>query len=227
MGKRLHMFGCGVVLACLLLTPALARGHTVTTQLDEVYSGATPLGPAPWLTLRFKDYAPNLVLLTVTTTDILAPEFVSEIEFNYNPLKNVKNLAFTSQSGVAFKSVALKANGEHAGPIHTFDVDLAFATANNGKRLGPGATASILISSTKPGETLEALDFNFFTLYRGEHVAAAAHIQGIPLPSGSGSAWVGSEVLVAMPEPSTMLLAGLGLAVLARMRRGRRQGARV
>lgn len=215
----------GIIMACLIVMAGAPGVKALGLGLDQVYSGGGFSGQAPWITLDFSDAGLNRVLLTVTASGLVSPEFASRIDFNYNPDKELSNLVFTLQGGVAFTGYSFDENGIHAGPIHTFDIELKYATANKGGRFGAGSVSTILISSVLASDNLSALDFGFATPYGGGAYYAAAHAQG--LAGSPGSAWIGTDQPppVPNPEPGTMLLMGAGVigAALARRRGAKRR----
>jgi len=221
----------GIIMACLIVLAGAPGVKALGLGLDQVYSGGVPSGQAPWITLDFSDAGLNRVLLTISASGLVSPEFASRIAFNYNPGKELSNLVFTLQGGIPFAGYSLDEDGIHAGPVHAFDIGIEFATANRGKRFGAGTVSSILITSAQAADNLNALDFGHGVPRNVGVYYAAAHVQG--LAGSPGSAWIGMEPPppIPNPEPGTMLLMGAGVigAALARMRgaKPRQSGGRV
>jgi len=224
MQKHILKYVALAALFSLVLLPTLSRAAEVTIDLNQVYSGGAPSGPAPWASLTFTDVGPNQVLLTLSGSGLVDPEFISQFSFDYNPAKLLSDLSFSLQNGVPFASVSADPDSEKAGPIHTFDVSLDYATSNKGNRFGADAITEILISAPA-GDHLSALDFDFSTPFNNLPSFAAAHVQGIP---GGDSCWIegtGATVLrgSSVPEPASMLLMSLGVAGLGLGRRLRKK----
>jgi hypothetical protein len=218
-------------IAALLASATSASAASFTFNLSTVYDGATPTGPAPYLSATFADVSPNVVELTFNAANLNGSEYVTEWDFNLDPLINPVSLVgnVTHTGGLAASSVNFRdANNEFkAGPSDFYDIEFIFPKANSGDRLGVQVIQSIY-QFTLPG--LTAASFNFIAQGgNGPDYYSAAHVQSIG-PSGSSS-WIASgpgvefddEQPSPVPEPGSFALLGIGgIGLIARRYYGRK-----
>jgi hypothetical protein len=204
-----------------LCAPAL-RADVVTFEYVFEFSGAdAPTGPAPWLTATFDDgNTPGSVTLTLSASGLTGTEFVRGWYFNLDPSLNPTSLAFnkvSSSGSFASPAISTGVDAFKADGDGRYDIRFRFATDGGcSTRFGPGDVLTLEITGIS---TLTAHSFEFLSLPDGGNgpFVSAAHIQGIG-PDGEGSGWI------AVPEPSSMALAvvGLGAAAVAGVRRRRK-----
>jgi hypothetical protein len=219
----------------VILSAPLAQASTLTFDFATTYSNTTlPGGPAPWLTATFNDAtasAGNDVRLTLTAGGLTGSEFISNVYFNLNPAINPFDVQSTliSQPVNTVEAIAIGPNFFSAGPDGSYDIRIAFNTAEC-CRLNDNETVVLDFNLTTG--TLSANSFNFPSSPGGTSgpFFAAAHLQGIV--GGAGSTWIadsdggagdcpgcvpiGTANGGVIPEPTSMLLLGSGLAMAAR-----------
>lgn len=214
------------LLACALIvcaSPAFASSFTVL--YDQVVDSSMPVPSqtGPWLSATFEDYTYNGqtgVLLTLQALALLPDEFVSTWYFNYSG--DATELVLTSLSTgtgtVAYSSYSTwdpDSNGTHT-PGGDFYIKISYPTRNNaGTRFVDGLVSLIFITSTDGALSAE----DFLVAVDGEHYSLA-HIQG--MPGGLSTKVFGDLPPVSTPEPSTLILAGLGLIGAASLLRRRK-----
>lgn len=176
-------------------------------ELNYEFSGATaPAGTPPWLTASFSQYAPGVVELVMTATNLVADEFVTEWFFNLNPARDLSGLSFTHIEGMV-ATTEVSADGFSADGGGLYDVRFAFPNAPPSERFGAGDTSTYRIS----GAGLLAGDFSFLSAPHGGHGTwvTAAHVQGIG-ENAQYSGWVAARV----PEPAVYGEFGAVLAAI-------------
>jgi hypothetical protein len=192
-------------------------------QLNNVFSGFTPSGPAPWATAIFTDAGANTVTLTMT---VLAGsgQFITEWDFNSAV---TTGLTFTyvagSSTNPAATSVQLGSNSFQADGDGLYDIEFDFASGPPSSRFDAG---TVVYTITGTGITAATFDLLSSPAGGAGPFHTAAHLQGIPNTAGGNtcSGWIADTVAgssdgtlsgtcgAAVAEPSILLFGGLGLA---------------
>ena len=72
-----------------------AQATSLTASYNNEFSGGTaPVGPAPWITVNVNDATAQLgydVRMTIDTGGLSFNEFITETDFNINPIYNPTN----------------------------------------------------------------------------------------------------------------------------------------
>jgi hypothetical protein len=225
--------GMGVITAALLWSTNLFAA-TVDMGMDFTFSGTSPGSPTtPWSNARYQDNGDGTVNLTLTNPNLAGTESAKGVYLNFNDSLNVNNLSFsvvnslTSGSFTLPSSINLSKNGNKADGDGFYDILINFATGTTtSQTFGPGDTLTYKISYTSP---ISASDFEFKSSMGGGNGSyyAAEQVQNTP-NGGGGSAWIGANNFVVMPESSLGIAAGLFLAIGAAgslLRQTRRQTA--
>jgi hypothetical protein len=217
MSKRnLNTLVCILAVSCLVAFGANAsNGGVLTLRLDYAFNGTGPGGAAPWATAVFDDQAhPGYVTMTLTATDLQPTESIEEWYLNIDPAIVPSSLGFTLLSTTGtFDTTQLKVNtgaddAYKADGDGYYDIKVAFPhTDGADTRFTSGDSVTYKISGVSLAE-----EFNFFSTPGPGNASGpfkmAAHIQGTA--NGSSSGWVGP----ALPEPSSLVLGGIAVAVL-------------
>jgi len=225
MSKGISYRGQAVVYIGLigaLIGPPKVLADDFTFQFNNTFSGTSPTGPAPWVTVEIKDVAANTVDMTFSGSGLQGSEFADELYLNFNPNLDVTQLSInnlSSSGGFALPTSATGANAFMADGDGHYDIEFNFSTAN-GSRFMAGDSMTYQFTSTG---SLNADDFDFTSQMGGGagQWLAAAHINSI---GGSGqSGWDSPTQLTPAPEPGTLALMGMGLAGLVALRRRNRK----
>lgn len=200
----IHAVGC---IALLAVTTG-QRAEALTLDLGIVYTGSTPGGTAPWVTVTINDITANTVNVRVDHNASSATgQFVSDVYLNLNPFVSPIVLSNEINANKRNGVISLSNNGVNGAAGNNFDLGISFKTSNaqsGVNRLKPGEFWSADFSGTG----LSAASF-FAANNRGNFVGA--HVQGI---SGGLSGHI-----TAVPEPATLTALALGAAAVLRRRR--------
>ncbi len=195
------------ITAGLAAIGTFALPATVTFNLNSIYTGATPNGTAPWVTITIDDIAANKVNVRVDhNATSVAPQFVSKVWLNVSPF--VSDITISNEVNANKRDgFSLSNNNVNGGGGHVFDMELSFVTSNSGggvNRLKPGE----FWSGDMTGTGLTATNFLDVS---NNGLLAGAQIQGI---DGVNSGHVG-----IVPEPATMTALALGIGAIAARRK--------
>lgn len=225
--RRFRLVLC--IMAAMLALPGMVSAGVITLTLSKIYNGVAPIGPAPWSRATFTDGVdptdPTKPVVWLTMENLAtgsAGQFIDQWTFNVSNETVLSSLSFTyeallsSDANAATTIDYLVANGENASGGGNagkgFDIAFNFATAgNDDNRFMAGETSVYAIT----GSGVTASLFNATT---NKGLLTSAHIQGIPLGSGTTSG------AATVPEPSSLVLwsllgaAGMGITVVRRRR---------
>lgn len=211
-----------VGLTSFVVPAAPARAALLTLDLSvEFSSGVDPEGVSPWVTATFDDSfgGANTVRLTMSNTNLVDQEFVSEWSFNFDPALDPTLLSiFSVDIGASTPGVSAGANLFKADGDGFFDILFDFPPPPGSFAAEFTAGEQVVFDLTYVAP-ISASSFDFFSVmgggtgtYRG-----AAHVQAIG-SYDDGSGWIGDPG-ASVPEPASAWLFGLlGLAVLRRRR---------
>ena len=212
---RVGVFLCALMLG-ILIGSGDAYGSLITFDLSVEFSEATPPAEAaPWLNATFNDGgSPGSVVLTLTNTNLIGSEMVSQWIFNLDPDLNPGDLVFsppTKTGSFTSPSISTGVNAFKADGDGKFDIKLAFATGGGeDDRFGAGEGVEYTITGIP---SLTSGSFDFLSAPSGGHgpFPTAAHVQSIG--AGEDSGWV------SIPEPAAMSLLLVGAVGFVRRRR--------
>lgn len=221
---RSLVFGLAAMLV-LTLSKLPANATSFTYNLSSIISGNDPVGTSPWIIVTIADaLTPNTVNVTVDTSNLTSNgQFITDIYLNSRV--TLASGDFTSFSPNPASLTLCFPNSAQCRPDGdgNFNIKAGFTSANNANRFTPGETETFTITHSG----LDATDFDLASITGGAHgtYMVAAHIQGIPNPAGGTcSVFIGAQnssgtgtgspdgpCSASVPEPSTLLLLGVGL----------------
>jgi hypothetical protein len=222
----------------ILLAATSVSADTFKYYLDYQFTtdGTDPAGDPPWLTAEIRDDGVdeitnwNKVRITMSTDDLKgSSEFVGAWYFNWDfDGEYATEPIAEGTTGPTMYSGDVNDDGNIvAGSRFDISFDFPESDAPFKDRFGPGETVIYQFM----GDGLMASNFNVKDTTNSYY--SAAHVQGISegdiavLVEGIGededddaSGWIGAtRSIPAIPEPSTILLLGAGLASMFGIRR--------
>lgn len=201
---RLRTLLTAILLAVLPASGALAA--TITLDLSVHFGSDPSTASSGPISATFEDTGSDEVTLTLDTNGLnLSSEFVSDWHFNFLGVADALTFTYVggSSTGPAATLISLGDDAYKADGDGWYDILLAFPTAESNR-----FNLDEMVVYTITGSGVTASGFNDYSVEGGGQgtYLSAAHIQGT---QNSGSDWLG-----AVPEPSTVVLLGLGLTAL-------------
>lgn len=198
----------GALVAGLLFGHAGSSAAAVDLGFNQIFSDGS-VAPAssttPWMNASFTDNGNGTVDLSLSNPNLTGIESVGELFFNFASTQvSVQSLNFSTvgESGsFTAPTFAEKNNGFKADGVGGFyDFTIGFTPGSNvAKTFGVGDTLVLKISSTQG--PIDAADFESLSDGGDPNFYAAAHVQNTPNEAGVGSAWIGANILNAVPSP--------------------------
>lgn len=199
-----------VIITALTVVGAVSA-QAITFNLSNVYTGATPGGSAPWITVNITDVATDTVNIAVTHNATSAVgQFVASLYLNLDPFISSATISNEVNANKRNGAITFANNGVNGAAGNQFDMGISFVTSNSGggvNRLKPNETWSADLTAT-------GLNAGNFTSLTNNGLPIGAHIQGIVGTIGSGH-------VTTVPEPGTVAALGLGALVLLRRRKSK------
>jgi hypothetical protein len=223
------------LLVALTARPSFATGgSTLTVGSDiEFSNGQAPASATkPWIQMAITDVSPGVVQFVLSAPHLTGSENISEFDFNLDPAlaADLGHLTFSNlikTGSFDTPTINQMEDGFKADGDGFYDVQMLFTTGGNTNKT---FTASDNLQYTVSGAGISASSFNFLSAPGGGHgpFVTAAHIQNTTGAGSGGSGWVadsnsGNIQLTNVPEPSTIVMAGLGAIAVVSLRLRRRE----
>jgi hypothetical protein len=181
------------LLASLVSLVALTQASaSIVFNFNTVWTGGTPIGPAPWATMTITDIVGGVQISLTNSPTNASGQFISKLNLLFNALPTGSN----STGDPYVTSISL---GNYTDASLSFNVGVNFKIAPPPQRLLPGNTSTFKLFGVSTA--------NFV----GANNSAMVHIQAIPPLGGSGK--------IIAPEPGSLIAIGTGLVSLLGLRR--------
>jgi len=231
--EKIRQTALGAMVVAAMALPVSASATVLTFSLDVEFSGATPpAGATPWITATFDDSfgGANTVRLTMSATNLVGTEFISEWSFNFDPGLDPTLLTFApvSVAAVGATTISTGVNAFQADGDGKFDIlfDFPPPPGTFTSKFTAGETVIYDLTYVSP-ITVAAFDFGSAPGGGQGTFKSAAHIQGIGA-SGNDSGWIGpGNGDMKMPEPASLMIFAFGLMGLGFAARRRLEAARM
>ena len=215
--RALLVAAAALAVPLALVASSPAKAAILALGLDTVFTGSAPDGAAPWITATFDDSFgdANTVRLTLSAGNLSGKENVKDWAFNFDPLLDAAFLTFTAIDIADSIPVSVTSGNNfwQADGDGRFDIRFRLPPPKGQMNLRLTGGESIVYDITYTS-AIDVNSFNYSSVMGGGNGSflSAAHIQNTG-PQNKQSGRIG-----AVPEPSTFLLLGVGLAGFASIR---------
>jgi len=197
--KKMCVLICA--LAFLLAFPMGSSATRITYDFDFYVIGeGSPDGSKSFLEATFDDHgSAGSVDLKLETTGLTSSEYVSSLLFNFAPEANLDDLTFTLEDGIA-ATISTGADAFSADGEGLFDIMFSWDpyVFDNKQEITYTITGI---------DTLVADDFDFWSTQD----STANIYKTVAYIEGSGGMAGDSDGFATTPEPSSLMLLGVGL----------------
>jgi hypothetical protein len=197
--------------------------------LNVEFSGATaPSSTPPWVVVAMDDFGSSgSVEMTVTAPGLSASENILSLYMNLAPSLDPNDLTFSldakSRAAMTTPTIETGVNDFKADGDGRYDILFTFASGGPPQTFVNGDSITYTLSGIP---TLDVNSFNFNSSPAGGNgpFRMAAHIQNTG--GGEASGWIAGPdpEIVVVPEPSSLALLALSVAIAIGCRVVRRRG---